>query len=347
MSELSTQSMYERYPFKKRKLLDLKVKGSSVLYQRYFKAFADKRYISNYKTEALAEVPLDIQSLEKVCNKCMPQGGPFPWLDRPNALSFIAERHKSGEILQKDVDLAQKWIQDGYVILENVFDSKVLDDVWKTYERACFEGKVPVELFQQASGDLYLGRCLNAHKWVPALKQLYRHPVLMKMASFFLGVEALPFQTITGFAGSEQLPHSDSIHMSSYPLGYLTACWIAFEDIAYESGPLVYYPGSHKLPYLFSHHLPETNDRRYKHTRWYGDHYEPAIAKLIQEHDLKPQYFTAKKGDVLFWHANLIHGGSARLNRHLSRRALVAHYFGKGAFCYGDRMESIIDLTGA
>jgi ectoine hydroxylase-related dioxygenase (phytanoyl-CoA dioxygenase family) len=51
---------------------------------------------------------------------------------------------------------------------------------------------------------------------------------------------------------------------------------------------------------------------------------------------LEPHYFHAKKGDVLFWHANLLHGGSKRRNLQLSRRALVSHYFVKGAVCYHD-----------
>jgi len=39
---------------------------------------------------------------------------------------------------------------------------------------------------------------------------------------------------------------------------------------------------------------------------------------------------------VLIWHANLIHGGSMRRNIRLSRKALVCHFFVKGAFVYHD-----------
>ena len=44
----------------------------------------------------------------------------------------------------------------------------------------------------------------------------------------------------------------------------------------------------------------------------------------------------ARKGDVLFWHANLVHGGSPRANMQRSRRAVVCHYFAEGCVCYHD-----------
>ena len=52
--------------------------------------------------------------------------------------------------------------------------------------------------------------------------------------------------------GSEQAAHSDSIHMTTHPLGYMTAAWIALEEMTPDNGPLIYHPGSHKLPYLLN-----------------------------------------------------------------------------------------------
>ena len=64
---------------------------------------------------------------------------------------------------------------------------------------------------------------------------------------------------------------------------------------------------------------------------------EPAEAPRTHSDSIHmPRHFHAKKGDVLIWHANLIHGGSARKNLELSRRALVCHFFVNGAFVYHD-----------
>jgi ectoine hydroxylase-related dioxygenase (phytanoyl-CoA dioxygenase family) len=125
--------------------------------------------------------------------------------------------------------------------------------------------------------------------------------------------------------------------MTTYPLGYLAAAWIAFEDIHPDCGPLVYYPGSHKLPYVFSKDVG-ISEADYKKDGYapYQARYEGFITQLIEKHELEPHYFQAQKGDVLIWHANLVHGGSTRRNLRLSRRALVCHYFAKGAFVYHD-----------
>ncbi|MDE3198269.1 MAG: phytanoyl-CoA dioxygenase family protein, partial [Acidobacteriota bacterium] len=146
-----------------------------------------------------------------------------------------------------------------------------------------------------------------------------------------------PLQTIASHKGSQQGLHSDSIHMTTYPLGYLAAAWIAFEDIHPDCGPLVYYPGSHRLPYVFSQDAGiARGDFEREGYAPYHAKYEPRIRQLVEENGFAPQYFHAKKGDVLIWHANLVHGGSARRNLALSRRAVVCHFFAAGAFVYHD-----------
>jgi ectoine hydroxylase-related dioxygenase (phytanoyl-CoA dioxygenase family) len=163
----------------------------------------------------------------------------------------------------------------------------------------------------------------------------------MKWLQRLMGQPVKLLQTIASHKGSQQPPHSDSIHMTTYPLGYLAAAWIAFEDIHPDSGPLEFYPGSHRLPYVFSHDLQIPVDDVKKHAyATYRARYEPMVRRLIAEHGLRPQYFEARKGDVLIWHANLLHGGSERRDLRLSRKALVAHYFAKGAFVYHDLSAS-------
>jgi ectoine hydroxylase-related dioxygenase (phytanoyl-CoA dioxygenase family) len=49
---------------------------------------------------------------------------------------------------------------------------------------------------------------------------------------------------------------------------------------------------------------------------------------------------------VLFWHANLLHGGSAQTDMQRSRKALVHHYFAEGCVCYHDLSASTSDVHG-
>ena len=80
--------------------------------------------------------------------------------------------------------------------------------------------------------------------------------------------------------------------MSAPRLDRSLAAWIAFEDTHPDSGPLIYYPGSHKLPYVFCKDvgLGKFNLK----SEGYGPNhrkYERYIQDLIANHHLEPHYF--------------------------------------------------------
>ena len=289
-----------------------------------------------FEAPVVADRPYDISTLSHVRAGQFPRkGGPEPWLDRPDAVKRVEQRRKSGEITEREAELCLKWAKDGYLILEGFFSANQLDFTWAAYEVAISEGLVQPPPEKRWAGDTLPGRFLDPHFVVKEFDQILYDSRMRKLISILLGVAALPFQTISGHKSSHQLEHSDAIHMTTYPLGYLAATWTAFEDIHPDSGPLVYYPGTHRLPYVLSDTLDIEPTNTGKPP--YHEKYEPAIQELIKKSGISPHYFMAKKGDVLIWHANLIHGGShCKGTAHLSRKALVCHFFAEGAQCYHD-----------
>src|SRR3984957_11502704 len=266
-----------------------------------------------------------------------PYAGPYPWLDRPDALDRIDEKLQRGELTPEEARQCRCWSNNGYIILQNLVDDQTLDTVWGAYENAVRRGKIQLELEPAGEGDPYPGRFLNPHKKSGSFCRILKHADLLRWIRVLMEREPKPLQTIASHKGSQQGVHSDSIHMTTYPLGYLSAAWIALEDIHPDSGPLVYYPGSHKLPYLFSKDVDITEaDFEREGYAPYHARYEPRIQALIAKSQIEPHYFHARKGYVLIWHANLLHGGSARREMQLSRRAAVCHFFVKGAFVYHD-----------
>ncbi len=156
---------------------------------------------------------------------------------------------------------------------------------------------------------------------------------LRALVSAVLGHEATLFQSINFLSGSEQHTHSDSIHMSTFPLGGMAAAWVALEDITPDNGPLHYYPGSHKLPYYLN------ADYQNEGTDWLiGDkdyaEYEAFIAGQVIAQGLQKQVFLARKGDVFIWHANLLHGGEPHRDPAQTRKSMVFHYFSRAHICY-------------
>jgi ectoine hydroxylase-related dioxygenase (phytanoyl-CoA dioxygenase family) len=284
-----------------------------------------------------ADQPLNTSALPAFRAEHFPYSGPYPWLDQPDALERVEQKLSEGQITSEEARLCRYWVANGYVILENLVEHSVLDEVWEAYEAAVRSKRIHLEPEPAADGDSLPGRFLNPHKKVGAFCQISKHPGIAGAIRFLMEREPRLLQTIASHKGSQQGAHSDSIHMTTYPLGYLSAAWIAFEDIHPDSGPLVYYPGSHKLPYVFSKDV-EISEAEFKEVGYTSYHakYEPHIRGLIETNAIEPHYFHARKGDVLIWHANLIHGGSLRRNIQLSRKAAVCHFFVKGSFVYHD-----------
>lgn len=285
-----------------------------------------------------ADRPVDLYDIGEFRNDAFPSSGPACWLDRPDALLEVERRRQAGAIDAQQAEICTKWIFDGYFVAPGLIGRDELDAAWNAYEGAIADGRIVVQPEPVGPDDPFPGRSLDPHRKVPELRALQHHPKILAITDLLLGRRTLPFQTIMGHKGSSQRPHSDTIHMTTYPLGYLVANWIAFEDVHPDSGPLEYYPRSHRLiPPILSGELALA-PREYKKRGGaaYSEKYEPAVERHIAAARLEPEYFLAKAGDVLFWHANLIHGGAPRRNAALSRKALVCHYFAEGAVTYHD-----------
>lgn len=278
-------------------------------------------------------VPVDLDAMPVYRAGRFPAAGPVPWLDRPDAEARIDARLAAGEITAPEAEFCRKWSRDGYLILPGFYADELLDRSWSAYERGIAAGTARAPLEPLYDGDPLPGRLANVHFYVPEMDEMLHEARMGHLVSVLLGAEARPFQTIVGHKSSQQLEHSDSIHMSTYPAGYLIANWVAYEDVHPDSGPLVYYSGSHRLPYLLADDLEIPPGEGYD---TYNARYEPAVQALIAERGLKASHFLPQKGDVLLWHANLLHGGSKVADVQRTRKALVCHFFASGVVCYHD-----------
>jgi hypothetical protein len=70
-------------------------------------------------------------------------------------------------------------------------------------------------------------------------------PVASFLSELF-GAHPALLQSLTFFKSSEQSLHQDFSYVNSHArISELAAAWIPLEDIHPDSGPLIYYPGSH------------------------------------------------------------------------------------------------------
>ena len=255
----------------------------------------------------------------------------IPWLDQPNALEKLKQNEAFQTFSATEQKAIEQFVEDGYLVLEGFFGE---EDVEK------LNVEIDGLLQEQAIKFNYSGRkIMDAHLHAEVADTVFfRNARLLKLLQFIMGKKIIPFQTINFVEGSEQRAHSDSIHMTTYPQGYLIAAWIALEDIQEGTGELFYYPGSHRLPFVSTEDYPSGNSR-YLIGKESNKLYEDRIGALVVEKKLKKEVFMAKKGDILLWHANLLHGGSPISKAGASRKSMVAHYFCEDVICYHEMTQ--------
>jgi hypothetical protein len=254
----------------------------------------------------------------------------IPWLDRPNALTALKQHPQFKEWSPHIQEELQRFVRDGYMILKDFYSSENVERLNEEID----------QLLRDKTIDFnYTGRkVMESFRVSPMADTFFRNRQLLKLLKFVMGKPVIPFQTINFIRGSEQKAHSDSIHMTTEPEGYLIAAWVALEEIGPDQGPVEFYPGSHRLPFISTRDYPSGN------TSWSigkasNQRYEEKMAEVVATHGLQPKTFLAQKGDVLIWHANLIHGGQAISRDGATRKSMVAHYFCEDVICYHEMSQ--------
>jgi hypothetical protein len=214
--------------------------------------------------------------------------------------------------------------KEGFAILNRYIPEAMVDNINTEIEQMLETKKIKFR---------YGNKIMFAFRKSELLRKTGKDRKLVELLSALVGSEMELFQSINFIMGSEQHTHSDSIHMTTYPLGGLLGVWIALQDVNDDNGPLHYYPGSHKLPYYLNSDYDNEGNFFFIGDKDYTQ-YEKMLATKIREHGIQKQIFKAKKGDVLIWHANLMHGGEPHTNKTKTRKSLVFHYFDTNCVCY-------------
>jgi ectoine hydroxylase len=255
----------------------------------------------------------------------------LPWLDQPNALDQLAQHPDYHNLTPVEQAQVRQFVTHGFMTLKCLIPP---DDI------TALNAEVDLLLKTGQAGFNFTGRKVFNLFEQSALadERFFRRPELLRMLQFLLGRPVVPFQSLNFVVGSEQRAHSDSIHMTTDPQGYMIAAWIALEPVTTENGPVVYYPESHRLPFVSTDDY-DSGNTTFTIGEYSNKHYEDHIARLIQEKRLQPEPFLAEPGDVLIWHANLIHGGSPIKKAGATRRSMVCHYFGSDVICYHEMSQ--------
>jgi ectoine hydroxylase len=282
-----------------------------------------------HNKSALKKYKINKSLFSTLSSKDFPDKESRAWLDVGDSAQLASQKNGFKSFPENIQQKIINWSSNGYMVLENFLPAGTCNAVNEEIGTLLKTKKIHF-----SNGN----KLMFANKKSALIKEITFQKELTDILSFLLDKEVVPFQTINFITGSQQRAHSDSIHMTTYPLGYLIAVWIALEDIDENNGPLFYYPGSHKLPYLLNDDFNEGENFLLLGKKDYKD-YEDVLEELVKKKQYTAKEFHAKKGDVFIWHANLVHGGSPIIKKGSTRKSMVIHYYAKDVIKYHEITE--------
>ncbi|WBZ96115.1 phytanoyl-CoA dioxygenase family protein [Chryseobacterium wangxinyae] len=236
----------------------------------------------------------------------------------------IKETNFFKNLNEQDQKSVLEFDDNGFLVLRNFLTNEITDKINTEIDSLLNDGTIKFR---------YGGKLMFVIHHSEIVKNIGNDKDMLEFLSVLIDGEAKLFQSINFINGSQQKTHSDSIHMTTYPLGGLLGVWIALEDVDENNGALHYIPGSHKLPYFLNSDY-DNEGTFFKIGKKSYLAYEEFLAAKVQQLGLKKEVFRAQKGDLLIWHANILHGGEPHLDKSRTRKSLVYHYFDKNSVCY-------------
>jgi len=238
----------------------------------------------------------------------------IPWIESPAFEHFLEES-------ELDVSTREKvkfFADEGYLLLD--LDIPDFEELAR---------RIVTECSRRAD---YQVRLMDAWEEIPEVKRLAILPEILSLLRSLYRRKPAAMQTLNFGRGTEQRPHADSFHFNSVPAGFVCGVWIALEPIDENNGPIVYYPRSHKLPYLDHSHFGHLGSRQKGHELY--PIYEERMGRLLERAGLQPRTFSGPAGRALLWAGNLVHGGAPVRDRKRTRHSQVTHYYFENCLYY-------------
>jgi hypothetical protein len=239
----------------------------------------------------------------------------LPPLDRP---------HVDVSALSED---QRHWFDHGYLIKKGFVPADLLDAYWAARTKL----KTPVGWL---SGSPYMH--------VPEVLDLSVYRPLVDLLHELIGEQMGVHLNLTGTISSERNWHQDDYLNAPLTKGWYAAVWFAVGDVDPESGPFQFVPGSHRWPVLRREKVrlfltpEERRDRGWaKFTERFLD--DILEAEIINRR-ASVETFIGQKGDILVWHARLLHRGSPPKIPGRLRMGFISHYVGLSHWATGPRV---------
>ncbi len=266
----------------------------------------------------------------------------LPKIDKGVAIAEIVKDLDIPANLPYDLNEKLAFFQEhGYVVLEQIYEHKELEQVWseidhvlennENYEIEAIAHRfneqklTPVKDIPKKNLTGIGARLNDYHDSSMKTKVLSTNPFLRVFLEAALEKNIAIFQSLVFKYSSQQAIHQDFPWVTSQIPSHLAAAWIPFEDVHPDSGPLIYYPGSHRMP-KFDFGNTGILFKSGKSLMDPEKDFAQFLDKTLKENKLNGEVLLINKGDALIWHGGLVHGGTPIKDLSKTRKSLVVHF---------------------
>jgi ectoine hydroxylase-related dioxygenase (phytanoyl-CoA dioxygenase family) len=254
------------------------------------------------------------------------------WIDEDSAVATIEQYEQTGYCTSEEAALLREFRERGFIVLRGIIDAAAVaalrEELTQLHLRPeKYILRLQKQVLAHPSEAVLPWRSRLLDFYVPSVlaRNMVLAPAITRFMHLLYREPAMVFQSLLFTWGSEQSMHKDTAFVVVNPPCTLTATWIALEKVEAGQGELMYYPGSHRDDlFMFA------DGRLFWHVAQDGkgihQRYTDFLHQQAQEKGIVAETFIAEPGDVLIWHPNLAHGGSAVTNPDKTRLSLVSHY---------------------
>lgn len=265
----------------------------------------------------------------------------LPWIDQDNADidAFLSSFPTPQDYPYNLKEKLEFWKKNGYVVFEKAIPEKWVDGLWDEIENTIEEHQkynmtalvyqfndtkeTPIKNVPKDKLKGIGARINEYHNPSIAAKKVVTHPAIATFLKAIFNSKVAVYQSLIFRFGSQQDTHQDFPWVTPTIPSHLAASWIALEDVTLDSGPLYYYPGSHKVQkFNFGNGILFRHGESIFGPKLFGKY----LDWRCQRDGLKKETLLIKKGDVLIWHSALAHGGHRITNSLATRKSFVCHY---------------------
>jgi phytanoyl-CoA hydroxylase len=254
------------------------------------------------------------------------------WTDTPYALQRVAGLYDAREISSGERDDLTHFIEHGWLVWPAAIEPDLIDrfaaDIRGHHKH---QGKFLTTDHRNNKSGLKLSgsspdrfeSLFDLYVNLASAREVCLHTRIARFLSLVFDTKPVASQQLLFQRSNGHRVHQDTSVVAVEDPMLLVATWIALEDVQEGSGELAFYDKSHRLP----HYLFKDGTKRMNFADDDQDLYQAELEAACTRESMTYERFLAKKGDVFFWTADLVHRSHPRtLPDGTSRLSCVTHY---------------------